>query len=208
MTDHAPVLPRPDRRPAPRLKVVDIGANPIDADPPYAAMLRAGDAEVLGFEPNPAALAPLNARRGPLETLLPARASATVQRHTLHICQAPGMTSLLPPDPAVLGLFHGFPDWGRVLATEQVETGRLDDVPETAGADLLKLDIQGAELMVLRHAEARLARGRASSRPRSSSCRCTATSRCSARSSSSCAATASCCTASSPRSAAPSSPCW
>jgi hypothetical protein len=38
-----------------------------------------------------------------------------------------------------------------------VDTVRLDDVTETAGADLLKLDIQGAELMVLRNAEARLA---------------------------------------------------
>jgi hypothetical protein len=66
------------------------------------------------------------------------------------------MTSLLEPDPGVLALFHGFPDWGRVVATEPVDTRRLDDLPETAGADLLKLDIQGAELMVLRHAEARL----------------------------------------------------
>jgi FkbM family methyltransferase len=140
---------------SPRVKVIDIGANPIDADPPYAAMLRAGDAEVVGFEPNPAALATLDARKGPLERYFP-HAVGDGGRHTLHICQAPGMTSLLEPDPAVLDLFHGFPDWGRVLATEIVDTVRLDDVPETAGADLLKLDIQGAELMVLRHAEARL----------------------------------------------------
>jgi FkbM family methyltransferase len=139
----------------PRVKVIDIGANPIDADPPYAAMLRAGDAEVVGFEPNPAALAELERRRGPHERYFP-HAIGDGQRHTLHICQAPGMTSLLEPDPAVLALFHGFPEWGRVLSTEPIDTARLDDLPETAGADLLKLDIQGAELMVLRHAEARL----------------------------------------------------
>jgi FkbM family methyltransferase len=141
---------------APRVKVVDIGANPIDAEPPYAAMLRAGRAEVVGFEPNRAALAELDRRKGPLERYFP-HAVGDGRRHVLRICQAPGMTSLLEPDPAVLGLFHGFPEWGRVLATEEVDTVRLDDVPETAGADLLKLDIQGAELMVLRHAEARLA---------------------------------------------------
>lgn len=141
---------------APRVKVVDIGANPIDSDPPYAGMLRAGEAEVVGFEPNRAALATLDARKGPLERYFP-HAVGDGARHTLRICQAPGMTSLFEPDPAVLSLFHGFPDWGGVIATEEVETVRLDDVPETAGADMLKLDIQGAELMVLRHAEARLA---------------------------------------------------
>ncbi|WP_198369036.1 FkbM family methyltransferase [Roseomonas rosulenta] len=140
---------------SPRVKIIDIGANPIDSEPPYAAMLRAGDAEVVGFEPNPAALAMLEQRRGPLERYFP-HAIGDGQRHRLHVCQAPGMTSLLEPDPAVLGLFHGFPDWGRVLSTEPIDTARLDDLPETAGADLLKLDIQGAELMVLRHAEIRL----------------------------------------------------
>ncbi|MEO3473567.1 FkbM family methyltransferase [Roseomonas sp. CAU 1739] len=140
---------------APRVKVVDIGANPIDSDPPYAAMLRAGDAEVVGFEPNRAALAVLEQRKGPLECYFP-HAVGDGARHVLHICQAPGMTSLLEPDPAVLSLFHGFPEWGRVLATEAVDTVRLDDVPEAVGTELLKLDIQGAELMVLRHAEARL----------------------------------------------------
>ncbi len=140
---------------APRVKVVDVGANPIDSEPPYAAMLRAGAAEVVGFEPNRAALALLDQRKGPLERYFP-HAVGDGARHLLHICQAPGMTSLLEPDPAVLALFHGFPEWGRVLATEPVDTVRLDDVSETAGADLLKLDIQGAELMVLRHAEARL----------------------------------------------------
>ena len=138
-----------------RVRVVDIGANPIDSEPPYAAMLRAGAAEVVGFEPNPAALAVLKARGGAAERYFP-YAVGDGRRHTLHICQAPGMTSLLPPDPAVLGLFHGFPDWGRVLATEEIDTVRLDDVADTEGVQLLKLDIQGAELMVLRHATARL----------------------------------------------------
>ncbi|WP_439549206.1 FkbM family methyltransferase [Falsiroseomonas sp.] len=138
-----------------RIKAIDIGANPIDGDPPYAGLLRAGQAEVVGFEPDAAALSTLNARKGPHERYFP-HAVGDGGRHTLRVCQAPGMTSLLEPDPATLNLFHGFPDWGRVLDRVELDTVRLDDVPETAGADLLKLDIQGAELMVLRHAEARL----------------------------------------------------
>jgi len=137
------------------VKVVDIGANPIDGAPPYAGMLRSGGATLVGFEPNRDALAKLNAAKGPRETYLP-HAIGDGERRTLHFCQAPGMTSLLTPNPAVLNLFHGFPDWGKTLFTEDVDTVRLDDVTETAGVDLIKLDIQGAELMALSHAQDRL----------------------------------------------------
>ena len=40
-----------------KIKVVDIGASPFDHEPPYAAAVRAGDAHVVGFEPNSEALA-------------------------------------------------------------------------------------------------------------------------------------------------------
>src|SRR5215468_7719910 len=139
-----------------RIKVVNIGANPVDEDqPPYAPLLAAGDADVVGFEPNRRALDELNAKKGPCETYLPF-AVGDGGRHTLNICMAPGMTSLLTPNPAVLNLFHGFPSWGQVLSTETVDTVRLDDVAETAGAAMLKIDIQGGELMALSHATARL----------------------------------------------------
>jgi FkbM family methyltransferase len=137
------------------IKVVDIGANPIDGTSPYASLLQAGHANVVGFEPNPEALAKLNTIRGPNELYLP-YAVADGERHMLRFCQAPGMNSLLEPNPAVLGLFHGFSDWGRVYATELIDTVRLDDIEATCGVELLKLDIQGAELMALRHGQDRL----------------------------------------------------
>lgn len=141
---------------AARIKIVDIGANPIDGTPPYAPLLAAGDADVVGFEPNPGALARLNEMKGPNELYLP-HAVGDGNRHTLHFCQAPGMTSLLQPNPDVLNLFHGFADWGRVLATTEVDTVRLDDIAETEGVELIKIDIQGGELMALSHARKRLA---------------------------------------------------
>ncbi|WP_448191818.1 FkbM family methyltransferase [Azospirillum sp. sgz301742] len=139
-----------------RIKVVDIGANPIDSAPPYAPLLQNGIADVVGFEPNGEALATLNAQKGPSETYLP-HAVGDGKRHTLRSCTAPGMTSILEPNSKVLNLFHGFPDWGTVVSSVEIDTVRLDDIPETEGVDLLKMDIQGAELMVLRNAEARLA---------------------------------------------------
>jgi FkbM family methyltransferase len=138
-----------------RIKAVDIGANPIDGTPPYANLLRAGDAEVVGFEPNPEALAVLQSKKGPFETYLP-HAIGDGGRHTLKVCRAPGMTSLLTPNTDVLKLFHGFPEWGAVTMTIPVDTRRLDDIPETTGIDLIKIDIQGAELMALQNAQDRL----------------------------------------------------
>lgn len=139
----------------PDVKIVDIGANPIDGDPPYAALLKSGHAEVVGFEPNRAALAMLLQKKGPREAYLP-HAIGDGKRHTLHLTQATGMSSLLAPNAALLNLFHGFPEWSRVVRTEEVDTARLDDVPETAGVDLVKIDIQGAELMALANAPQRL----------------------------------------------------
>ena len=46
--------------PARPTAIVDVGANPIDGDPPYRAMLAAALYEVTGFEPQPDALALFN----------------------------------------------------------------------------------------------------------------------------------------------------
>ena len=119
-------------------------------------LLAAGHTQLIGFEPNLEALEQLNQKKGPNEVYLP-NAVGDGRRHTLRHCFAPGMTSLLEPNAEVLALFHGFSDWGRVLRTEEVNTIRLDDVPQTASLDYLKIDVQGAELMVFENAVERLA---------------------------------------------------
>jgi FkbM family methyltransferase len=138
------------------IKVVDIGANPIDGPCPYQPLLSDAQTQVVGFEPNLDALAKLNRKKGAGETYLPF-AIGDGRRHTLNHTLLPGMTSLLEPNPSILQLFYGFNEWARVVRREEIDTVRLDDVPETAGLDLLKIDIQGAELMVFENAPQRLA---------------------------------------------------
>jgi FkbM family methyltransferase len=138
-----------------RIKVVDIGANPIDGAPPYRPLIRKGLAEIVGFEPNPEALAELQGKKGPHESYLP-HAVGDGKRHELKFCAASGMTSLLEPNEELLKLFHGFSEWSKIVGRDSVDTVRLDDVPETGGLDLLKIDIQGAELMVFENAPVRL----------------------------------------------------
>jgi FkbM family methyltransferase len=136
--------------------IVDVGANPIDGEPPYKRMLVAGLCDVVGFEPQPEALARLQAAKGPRERYLPyALGDGTVR--TLNVCALEGMTSLLVPDPAHLALFNLFPIWGEVKTRIPVTTKRLDDVAEIAAMDFLKMDIQGSERDVLEHGRSRLA---------------------------------------------------
>lgn len=136
--------------------IVDVGANPIDGDPPYKRMLAAGLCDVVGFEPQPEAFARLEKMAGPRERYLPyALGDGTVR--TLHVCGLEGMTSLLVPDPAHLALFNLFPTWGDVRSTQPVATHRLDDIAEVTQMDFLKMDIQGCERDVLNHGRAKLA---------------------------------------------------
>jgi FkbM family methyltransferase len=135
--------------------IVDVGANPIDGNPPYLEMLRAGMCSVVGFEPQPQALAALKEEQGPLETYLP-DAIGDGEEHVLRVTAASGMTSLLEPDPARLGLFNGFAEWGQVVSRVPVKTVRLDDVGAIEQMDMLKIDVQGAELQVFCGAKNRL----------------------------------------------------
>ncbi len=135
--------------------VLDIGANPIDGDPPYQEMLKSALCTVTGFEPQDDALAELQRRKGPLENYLP-HAVGDGQPHRLKITKASGMTSLLTPDPRRLRLFNGFPEWGTVIGEVDVQTHRLDDIDEVTDFDLLKIDIQGGELMVFQNGREKL----------------------------------------------------
>jgi FkbM family methyltransferase len=141
--------------PARLTAIVDVGANPIDGAPPYKAMLAAGLCKVVGFEPQPAALARLNQTKGAHETYLPYALADGTER-ILHVCELEGMTSLLVPDPAHLALFNLFPIWGKVKDRIPVATRKLDDVAEIAQMDFLKMDVQGAESEVLAHGRAKL----------------------------------------------------
>jgi hypothetical protein len=48
-------------------QILDIGANPIDGDPPYKNMLDLGLCQVTGFEPQKQALDELLQKKGPNE---------------------------------------------------------------------------------------------------------------------------------------------
>lgn len=137
-------------------EVVDVGANPIDGEPPYTPMLAAGLCRVTGFEPQAAALAELQKRKGPNERYLP-YAVGGGGAGTLNVCRASGMTSLLEPDEATLGLFDFLRPLGEVVERVPLQTRKLDDLSEIERLDFLKIDIQGGELAVFQGGKGKLA---------------------------------------------------
>lgn len=135
--------------------VVDIGANPVEGEPPYKPMLDAKLCTVVGFEPQQDAFAELLQRRGPLETYLP-YAVGDGGTHRLTIASASGMSSVFRPDPKRLALFNGFTHWGATTDEVEIATHRLDDIEEIGEFDLLSIDIQGGELMTFHHGRDKL----------------------------------------------------
>ncbi len=132
-------LLRPDRI----TTVVDIGANPIDGNPPYKPMLQRRLCRLIGFEPQLEALAKLNSRKSDLELYL-SYAVGDGTEGRLRVCQARGMTSLFEPDKNTLKYFPKFSEWGKVLKELPITTRRLDDIEEISAIDFLKIDIQGS----------------------------------------------------------------
>jgi len=135
--------------------VVDVGANPIDGDPPYKHMLAQGLCCVTGFEPQQEALATLNRHKGNLETYLPYVIGRGGPAE-LKVCRYSGWSSLLQPRQAALDVFPQFKDNATVTSYLPVKTHRLDDLSDIESFDFFKLDVQGAELDVFEGARQHL----------------------------------------------------
>ena len=137
--------------------IVDIGANPIDGDPPYKQMLERSLCQIIGFEPQQDALQELLKNKGPLETYF-SYGVGDGEQHTLYCCAASGMTSLYKPDQNYLSILNEFEILGEVISTELIPTKRLDDIAEISDLDMLKIDIQGGELAVFESGRGKLDR--------------------------------------------------
>lgn len=135
---------------APQLRILDIGAMSLGAEP-WDQLVDRGHAELLGFEPQAAECGRCNAAARPHRRYLPL-ALGDGATWPFHICCGAATSSVFAPHTDVIERFSGLVELMAVERIETVATTRLDDIPEAAGADFLKLDVQGFELVVLEHA--------------------------------------------------------
>lgn len=145
------------RRLPDRLTLADIGVR-WGFEPRWNALAPA--ARLIGFDADDDECRVLRGRHADLPEAIfaPVALSDRAGTHTLHITQEPAASSLLEPDPGVLRSRRGMKAM-RPARTTQIETETLAGWAGRSGVDrldVLKLDVQGAELAVLRGAGALL----------------------------------------------------
>ena len=141
-----------------RPRIVDVGAQSDgDGTHAYSSLSNIIEADVVGFDPLSERINErLETERssGSL-TLLP-YAIADGTDHTLFVNNDDATSSLFPLDLALNREFN-YLSTLRTVRSEVVRTYRLDDILPAGPVDFLKLDVQGAELMVLQNAPLTLA---------------------------------------------------
>lgn len=135
-------LPRPTT-------IVDVGANPIN-ETPYKDLLLGGGCHVIGFEPQTEAFEELQRIKGPNETYHP-HAVGDGRTHRLHLYRSNGFTSLFLPHLPSARIYGGA-RWTQINRSVDLPTVALDDLPDLAPFDMLKIDIQGGEALVIDNA--------------------------------------------------------
>jgi FkbM family methyltransferase len=140
-----------------RVEIMDVGAAAIAEVPSYKPLLDLGIGHLHAFEGDQRQIDAILAAYSP-HVSIHGDFLFDGTKQTLYLASGPsGMTSLLKPKIDALRFFNGFEQFGHVERTEQVATRKLDEVADLPPIELLKMDIQGAELTVMHHGQQKLA---------------------------------------------------
>ena len=135
-----------------QIHVADVGAATTAEVPPYRPLMQQGIGRLSAFDGDDRHREEMIRYYGPT-TKVYTSVIADGKDHILYLAHpASGMASILRPSAQNLAFFNGFAGYSNVEREVPVSTIRLQDVEGLDPIDYLKMDIQGAELMVLEHA--------------------------------------------------------
>ncbi|MDP1611959.1 MAG: FkbM family methyltransferase [Sulfuritalea sp.] len=137
------------------LTILDIGAAIVDV-PSYQHLVDAKRARLIGFEPDIKECQRLNDSYGPPHQFFP-YFIGDGRPAVFHETNWGPTGSLFEPNTPLLQMFHRLGELVVPVAQHPVNTTRLDDIAEVAGADFIKIDCQGSELAVFQNASRVLA---------------------------------------------------
>lgn len=138
------------------IQILDIGAA-FSEKPPYQALVDAGRARIIGFEPDAVECERLNKTYGEPHRFFP-HFVGDGQPATFHETNWVLTGSLYEPNSPLLEKFQNLAEVVRPVATHPVKTARLDDIAEIDDADFIKIDVQGSELRIFQNASRALSR--------------------------------------------------
>jgi FkbM family methyltransferase len=143
----------------PALHILDVGAL-LEGDPIYSALLNREETTVTGFEPQDDARQELTVKFGARGQWF-AHVLGDGGTHTFYKTRYPGCSSILEPNSDVINAFTAMSTKSggnfEIVSEQQVQTARLNDLDDIQHVDFAKLDVQGAELMVMEHGMSKLA---------------------------------------------------
>ena len=132
------------------IHILDIGAA-LSEVPPYKTIVDSGKGKIIGFEPDLAECEKLNQTYGPPHQFFPYFVGdgkpATFYETTWNLTG-----SLFEPNAPLLEKFQELPEYTTLVRTHPVETKAIDAIAEITTVDLIKIDVQGAELMIFENA--------------------------------------------------------
>ncbi len=131
----------------PHFTVVDVGAMDIPAEQvPYGPLEKPGKFDVVGFEAVRTECDKLNQMGKPGHRYLNCVVGDGTRRK-FTVTNESMTSSLYAPNQPLLSLFNNLAELTIPVSTWEVQTRRLDDIPELASVpvDLIKIDVQGAE---------------------------------------------------------------
>ena len=132
------------------ITVCDVGAA-LGERPSYQSLVDCGAARIVGFEPEASECERLNTAYGEPHRFFPYFVGDG-RDQVFHQTNWNLTGSLFEPNKALNQYFNNLEELTRLVAKHPVTTVRLDDVPGLDDIDFLKIDVQGAELMIFKNA--------------------------------------------------------